>query len=127
MSKLTVSIVIYKKNKRPEDRATVAIRVTYLGKSRYKETDFKCRIMDFDEAKERIGPGYSNHAFANASINKMRAKIELDLFIKREEPGFCIQTIEAYLRPETDGKRRSFTQYVQEHCRQLQLKINVAK
>lgn len=113
MPKLSVKSIIYKKNKKPTDKATIAIRVTYQGQSRFVETNYRVQLNQWDEDKEIVLPGYSNHRMANTSIQKKRSTIERDLLTLQETEDFGIHTIENYLQSgSTKTTKHSFTDFV---------------
>lgn len=113
MPKLSVKAIIYKKNKKPTDKATIAIRVTYQGQSRFSETKYRVQINQWDEDKETVLPTYVNYRMANTSIQKKKSTIERDLLTLQETEDFDITTIENYLASgDLRNIKHSFTDFV---------------
>lgn len=128
MPKLSVKAVILAQNKELEDYATISIRVSYMGLSRYKETDYRVRVKDWDSKAQHISKSFPNHQLANASIKKEKATIERDLmFLKESSSSFNILKIEKYLEQGTHHHRKSFSRFVKEYAASQQDKNKKAE
>lgn len=118
MSRLSVKPVIYKKGKKKTETASIAIRVTYQGKHRYKETSYRALIENFNDETGEVSRQEPNHALANSTIKRDVGKITRDLLILKDEPGFNIGMIERYLQPGNGLFKNSFTAFVKKYAEQ---------
>lgn len=122
MNKISVKAVILDQGKEQTDIATISIRVGYKGKSRYKETDYRVPVNQWDKKTQQIKKEFANHKYANAHIQKQRATIFTDLDVMKKDPKFSITTIERYLRGDSNDDN-SFSKFVKKYANaQLDLK-----
>jgi site-specific recombinase XerD len=116
MPKLSVKAVLLTQGKKENDLATISIRVSYQGLSRYKETGYAVPVKMWDSENEIVKKEFSNHRMANSAIVKQRAEIEKYLLYLKDNGNFTIRSIERYLQQGKSQHRKSFSKFVSDYA-----------
>lgn len=116
MPKLSVKAIQLTQGKKENDLATISIRVSYQGASRYKETGYAVPVTMWDGQNEIVKKEFSNHRVVNSAIVKQRSEIEKDLSHLKDNGNFSIRSIERYLEQGKNHHRKSFSKFVSDYA-----------